>query len=61
VNDPARILSSADATEVEKRLLAAWDERPSAAARASVLEVLGLGMTAAMFAHATADQRKARF
>ncbi len=50
MSDPTRLLASADATDLEKKLLDSWaDERPTQASRDKTLAMLGLagGATAA--------------
>jgi len=42
MKDPARLHSSPDSTDLEKELLASWDERPPRDGRAKTLAMLGL-------------------
>jgi hypothetical protein len=54
MNDPTRLLSSADSTDLERELLSSWDERPPHDARAKTLAMLGVAGATTIAGAATA-------
>jgi hypothetical protein len=54
MNDPTRLLASADSTDLEKKLLSSWDERPPHDARAKTLAMLGVAGATTIAGAATA-------